>query len=221
MVTQKGSMSTEGETLQVFVLPYRCSICPPLVTSITWQTFLAHAWQSRPMAPPGLFVSQRTGSHSAGISCTTHELFWPLLAVWGTWSETCVAPSQLTQFLQIKTQNALLFPVHAMFLHDCPLAVKPASMPRRLIHQNKTKILERFSTYWYAPFCCACLGCCAAEFRSSGETCGMNYPVFTIPLPMFPDILHGLSWNRTLSCTLTVAKICLAITVKCIKYKPF
>jgi hypothetical protein len=25
-------MSTEGETLQVFVLPYTCSICPPLVT---------------------------------------------------------------------------------------------------------------------------------------------------------------------------------------------
>jgi len=32
MVTPKGSMSTEGETLQVSVVPYRCSICPPLVT---------------------------------------------------------------------------------------------------------------------------------------------------------------------------------------------
>ena len=32
---------------------------------------------SRPSAPAGLFVSQRTGSHSAGISCTTHELFCP------------------------------------------------------------------------------------------------------------------------------------------------
>ena len=30
MVTPKGSMSTEGETLQVSVLPYRCSICPLL-----------------------------------------------------------------------------------------------------------------------------------------------------------------------------------------------
>ena len=29
MVTLKGSMSAEGETLQVSVLPYRCSICPP------------------------------------------------------------------------------------------------------------------------------------------------------------------------------------------------
>jgi len=32
MVTPKGSISTEGETLQASVLPYRCSICPPLVT---------------------------------------------------------------------------------------------------------------------------------------------------------------------------------------------
>ena len=32
LVTPKGSMSTEGETLQVPVLPYRFSICPPLVT---------------------------------------------------------------------------------------------------------------------------------------------------------------------------------------------
>jgi len=28
----EGSMSTEGETLQVTVLPYSCSVCPPLVT---------------------------------------------------------------------------------------------------------------------------------------------------------------------------------------------
>jgi hypothetical protein len=34
MVTPKGNMSTEGQTLQVSVLPYKCSICPPLVT---WQ----------------------------------------------------------------------------------------------------------------------------------------------------------------------------------------
>jgi hypothetical protein len=27
-------------------------------------------------------------------------------------------------------------PVHAMFRHDCPLAVKPASTPRRLVHKK-------------------------------------------------------------------------------------
>jgi len=36
-----------------------------------------------------------------------------------------------------KTQNTFLFPVHAMFRHDCPLAVKPASTPRRLVHKKK------------------------------------------------------------------------------------
>jgi len=35
-----------------------------------------------------------------------------------------------------KTQNAFLLPVHAMFLHDCPLAVKPTSTPRRLVHKK-------------------------------------------------------------------------------------
>ena len=59
------------------------SFCPTLqvldmlTSEGSRQTFLAHARQSRPMAPAGLFVSQRTGSHSAGISCTTHELFCP------------------------------------------------------------------------------------------------------------------------------------------------
>ena len=32
------------------------------------------------------------------------------------------------------------------------------------------KNLERFSTYGHAPFCCVCLGCCAAEFGNSGGT---------------------------------------------------
>jgi hypothetical protein len=32
IVTPKGNMSTERETLQVSVLPYKCSIYPPLVT---------------------------------------------------------------------------------------------------------------------------------------------------------------------------------------------
>jgi hypothetical protein len=52
------------------------------------------------------------------------------------WSETSVSLSQLTQFWQIPRQNAFLFPVHAMFRHDCPLAVKPASTPRRLVHKK-------------------------------------------------------------------------------------
>jgi hypothetical protein len=43
-----------------------------------------------------------------------------------------------------KTHAAFLFPVHAMFRHDCPLAVKPGSTPRCLVHTKKTL---RFFTY--------------------------------------------------------------------------
>jgi len=64
-----------------------------------------------------------------------------------------------------KTQNAFLFTVHAIFRHDYPLAVEPASTPRILV-----KKIERFSTYWNAPFCRVFLGCCAVEFGSSGGT---------------------------------------------------
>jgi len=35
-----------------------------------------------------------------------------------------------------KTQKAFLFPVRAMFRHDCLLAVKPASTLGRLVHTN-------------------------------------------------------------------------------------
>jgi len=35
-----------------------------------------------------------------------------------------------------KTQNAFLFTVHAIFRHDYPLAVKPASTPRPLVKKT-------------------------------------------------------------------------------------
>ena len=73
----------------------------------------------------------------------------------------------LTQFWQIPRQNAFLFTVNAIFLHDYPLAVDLGSTQRPLV---KKKNLERFSTYWYAPFCHVCLGCCAVEFRNPGGT---------------------------------------------------
>ena len=38
---------------------------------------------------------------------------------------------------QILIHSAFLLPVHAMFRHDCPLAVKHASKPRRLVHKKK------------------------------------------------------------------------------------
>ena len=96
--------------------------------------FLAHARQSRPMAPAGLFVSQRTGSHSAGISCTTHELF---LSVGGSvrymvQNLRCTVTID-SVLANSKTHTAFLFNVHAIFRHDYPLVVEPASTPRILV----------------------------------------------------------------------------------------
>jgi len=50
----------------------------------------------------------------------------------------CCGRCQIWQFRQIpRHRTVFLFPVHAMFSHDCPLAVKPASTPWRLVHQKK------------------------------------------------------------------------------------
>ena len=55
----------------------------------------------------------------------------------GTWSETSVAQSQLTQFwANSKTHNAFLFTVNAIFLRDYPLAVEPGSTPRPLVQKR-------------------------------------------------------------------------------------
>jgi len=40
-----------------------------------------------------------------------------------------------------KTQNAFLFAVHAIFRHDYPLAVEPASTPKPLVKKKKDSLL--------------------------------------------------------------------------------
>jgi hypothetical protein len=44
--------------------------------------------------------------------------------------------SNLAILANSKTKNDFLFPVHAMFRHNCPLAIKPASTPWRLEHKK-------------------------------------------------------------------------------------
>jgi hypothetical protein len=41
------------------------------------------------------------------------------------------------KFGNFEDTERFLFPVHAMFRHDCPLAIKPASTPRRLVHKKQ------------------------------------------------------------------------------------
>jgi hypothetical protein len=46
--------------------------------------------------------------------------------------------SNFTILANSKAQNASIFPVHAMFRHDCPQAVKSADRLRRLVHIQKS-----------------------------------------------------------------------------------
>jgi hypothetical protein len=83
--------------------------------------------------------------------------------------------STLGDAADVKFGNFCKFQDTERFLIPCPRHVSS-----RLPPSDKTfkyaaapihkKNLERFSTYLYAPFCCVCLGCCAAEFGSSGGT---------------------------------------------------
>ena len=84
-----------------------------------------------------LFVSQRTGSHSAGI----HVPFTNCFAVGGSvwymiWNLRCTDTID-SVLANSKTQNAFLFTVKAIFLHDYPIAVEPWITPRPLV-QKKT-----------------------------------------------------------------------------------
>jgi hypothetical protein len=65
----------------------------------------------------------------------------------------------------LANSNAFLFPVDAMFRHDCPLAVNPASTPRRLRQK-----IDRFSTNLYAPLRRDHSGYCTAEVGNPGGT---------------------------------------------------
>jgi hypothetical protein len=58
------------------------------------------------------------------------------------------------------------------FLIPCPRQVSSRLPPSGEICKYATasssqKKVERFSNYWYDPFCCVCLGCFATEFRIS------------------------------------------------------
>jgi len=135
MVTPKGSMSTEGETLKVSVLPYRCSIywLWGLLTKVsrTRSTVsadgpgrpLRYAAHRQPLCWNFAYHSRIVLSVGGSVRYMVRNLRC-----------TVTIDSVLAH---TKTHNAFLFTVHAIFRHDYPLAVEPASTPRPLV-QKKT-----------------------------------------------------------------------------------
>ena len=100
----------------------------------SWQKSLAHARQSRPMAP-GRPV--RFAAHRQPLYCNFMYHSRIVLSIGGSvWymvrNLRCTVTTD-SVLANSKTQNAFLTAVHAMFCHDCPLAAKPANTPRRLL----------------------------------------------------------------------------------------
>jgi hypothetical protein len=83
--------------------------------------------------------------------------------------------SNLAILANFKTQNGFLFPVHAMFLHDCPLAIKPASTPRRLVHKKETW-RDSLLIYMLLPAVSVLV---VAQWSSEVPEGLMNNPVYT------------------------------------------
>ena len=84
-----------------------------------------------------LFVSQRTGSHSAGIQVPFTNCFFCRSSVWYMIRNLRCTVTTDSVLANSKTQNAFLFTVNAIFLHDYSLAVEPGSTLRPLV-QKKT-----------------------------------------------------------------------------------
>ena len=89
------------------------------------------------MGPDGLLVSHRTSSHSAGIhvpftNCFVCRLFYVVHDL-----KPPLHSHNWLRFPNSKTQNAFLFTVNAIFLHDKPLAVEPVSTPSPLVQKMR------------------------------------------------------------------------------------
>jgi hypothetical protein len=158
----EGNMSTEGETLYLTGARY---VHPWWHTEHLTKVSCTRSTVSADDLA-GLFVLQCTGSHSAGISCTVMNCFvcWWFCVVHGP--KPSLQHHNWLSFGKFWDTEHFLIPCPYCVSSQLPLVVKPASMPWRLVTKNS----ERFSTYSYAPFWCVCVGCCAAEFGSSGGT---------------------------------------------------
>jgi hypothetical protein len=182
MVTPKGSMSTAEETLQVSVLFYRYSICPLLVTYLAPDKRFSHTLDSldRWPRPACSFRSAQASTplefHLPLTNCFIRRCF-------------CVVHGPKPP---LHRQNCLRFGKFQdteRFLIPSPRHVSsllpPSSETCKYAKTPSTQEnLERFSTYWDAPFCCVCLGCCAAEFGSFGG----KFPI-TILVAFHPTYL--------------------------------
>jgi hypothetical protein len=96
------------------------------------------------MALAGLFISQQSGSHSAGISCIAHKLFYPLVVLHGTSSETSVTPITIGSVLANSKTERFLIPCPHHVSSRLPPSGETCKYAMVPITQRN---LKRFSIY--------------------------------------------------------------------------
>ena len=166
--TAERSISIGRESLQVSVLPAIAGSRELLTSEGSWQTFLAHARQSQPMGP------EASSFRSAQVA-TLLEFHVPLTNCFvRRWFCAVHDPKPALHrhnWLSFgKFQDTERFLIHCERHFSSRLPPSGGTCKYAKAHSTKKKNLERFSTYWYAPFCRVCLGCCAVEFGNPGGT---------------------------------------------------
>jgi hypothetical protein len=135
MVTLKGSMSTQGETLQVLSYLTGARYVHPW-WPIEHMTNISRTYSTVLADGPGQPI--HFAAHRQPLCWNFMDHSSIVLSVGGSvWymvRNLCCIVTINSVLANSKTHNASLFPVHAMFCHHCPLVVKPASTPQHLIH---------------------------------------------------------------------------------------
>ena len=106
-------------------------------------------------------------------------LYHSRIVLCGTWSKTSV-PSSWLSYGKFQDKEHFVIPCPRHVSSRLPQGRETCIYATVL---STKKNWERYSTYWYATFCCVCLGCCAAEFRISGGT--YEFPVFYTQMVLF------------------------------------
>ena len=143
--TAERNISMDRESLQVFVQPYSCS----LARVVDFWGLLTNASHTRStVSADGPGRPLRFAAHRQPLCWNFMYHSRIVLSVGGSvWymirNLRCTVTID-SVLANSKTQNAFLFTVNAIFRHDYPLAVEPASTPRPLVQK---KNLERFSIH--------------------------------------------------------------------------
>ena len=143
-----------------WILWFICLFYITLISGPFTIFFRAH-WPGRPVR----FAANRQSL--CWNSCTIHELF---VCRWFCVVHDPKPPLHSHNWLSFgKSQDTERFLIHCERHFSSRLPSSGGTWKYAKAPSTK-KILERFSTYWYAPFCPVCLGCCAVEFGNPWGT---------------------------------------------------